>query len=373
MPTLATLKNKACVFGLTVTGNKSEICQRISRYLRDQKYTEIKGYLPLGESCPKSKKDLIELLINTDKSLTTVTTVVEVERTTDINNKNQVDRLIRTTTEYRKTSIPKKLREAVWDKYIGDDIGKTKCPLCYLTDIKQGGANSWHCAHVLAEINGGQLTIENLRVICPGCNTSMGSRDLLEFASYFGKEAIERLKLDIKNEQKVVPLNMESCITESKQCIKRHKFRLVINEMYEISEEDLAVQIIAVADENFKNNSTVDNFRMNLLSLFTYDIERNFLIELVNLYDRIDSGNCTKVNLNKVKKDSLKVMCNILDIKVSNKNKSSLAQDLYDIRYTVKYDLNVKHLKEICKFESISGYGKLKRDELINALLEHYM
>lgn len=37
----------------------------------------------------------------------------------------------------KKKTIPKSLKIAVWNKYIGEDIGKAKCLCCNLTDITQ--------------------------------------------------------------------------------------------------------------------------------------------------------------------------------------------------------------------------------------------
>jgi len=35
----------------------------------------------------------------------------------------------------RKKNIPKTVKEAVWNTYIGDSFGKIKCPLCQMNDI----------------------------------------------------------------------------------------------------------------------------------------------------------------------------------------------------------------------------------------------
>jgi hypothetical protein len=63
----------------------------------------------------------------------------------------------------KKKTIPKSLKIAVWNKYIGEDIGKAKCLCCNLTDITQ---LKFHTGHVIAEANGGESNIDNLRPIC---------------------------------------------------------------------------------------------------------------------------------------------------------------------------------------------------------------
>ena len=80
--------------------------------------------------------------------------------------------------KYKKKSIPLALKKLVWNKYIGEEIGKAKCLCCGLTDISQ---ISFNCGHIIAEVNSGQLCIDNLMPICQNCNSSMGSKNLLEF------------------------------------------------------------------------------------------------------------------------------------------------------------------------------------------------
>ena len=78
----------------------------------------------------------------------------------------------------RKTRIPKALCAAIWNKYIGEEIGKTKCPVCMDRFITQ---MNFHCGHIVAESKGGQTNIDNLMPICATCNMSMGTMNLIEF------------------------------------------------------------------------------------------------------------------------------------------------------------------------------------------------
>lgn len=80
----------------------------------------------------------------------------------------------------KKKTIPKTLKRLVWNKYIGESVGKAKCMCCNLTDITQ---MSFHCGHIMAEANGGQLIVENLRPICQSCNSSMGVINMLDFTA----------------------------------------------------------------------------------------------------------------------------------------------------------------------------------------------
>ena len=81
-------------------------------------------------------------------------------------------------TTYRKKAIPKALVRAVWARWIGDDVAKTKCLCCKAQEIH---ITSYHCGHVVAERMGGKLTVENLRPICQMCNSSMGTKNMMDF------------------------------------------------------------------------------------------------------------------------------------------------------------------------------------------------
>ena len=83
----------------------------------------------------------------------------------------------------RKKAIPLALKRKVWDHWVGEQIGKTKCPCCKLTDITQ---LNFSCGHINAEANGGSLHVLNLRPICGSCNSSMGTKNMNEFIREYG-------------------------------------------------------------------------------------------------------------------------------------------------------------------------------------------
>jgi len=80
----------------------------------------------------------------------------------------------------KKKSIPSAIKKLVWNKNIGEEIGKSKCYCCKSTDITQ---TSFHCGHVVAESKGGKTIVSNLKPICQNCNSSMGTKDMNEFMS----------------------------------------------------------------------------------------------------------------------------------------------------------------------------------------------
>ena len=106
----------------------------------------------------------------------------------EINN-NQIKEVSNNNKDKKKIkkpkmkSIPLALKRKVWDHWVGEQIGKTKCPCCKLTDITQ---LNFSCGHIKAEANGGILHVLNLRPVCVSCNSSMGTKNMNEFISEYG-------------------------------------------------------------------------------------------------------------------------------------------------------------------------------------------
>ena len=78
----------------------------------------------------------------------------------------------------KKKAISATVKRLVWNTNIGEDIGKAKCLCCKSTDIIQ---MSFHCGHIIAEANGGETIVSNLKPICQNCNSSMGTKNMNEF------------------------------------------------------------------------------------------------------------------------------------------------------------------------------------------------
>jgi len=87
--------------------------------------------------------------------------------------------------KYKKKSIPKSVKKMSWDKWIGPNVGKTKCLCCKHQEIRQ---IEFHCGHIIAEVNGGQTIVDNLKPICAQCNLSMGSMNMNEFIKTYIKQ-----------------------------------------------------------------------------------------------------------------------------------------------------------------------------------------
>jgi len=78
----------------------------------------------------------------------------------------------------KKKPIAATIKRLVWNTNIGEDIGKSKCMCCNSTDITQ---MSFNCGHIVAEANGGDTIVSNLKPICQNCNSSMGTKNMENF------------------------------------------------------------------------------------------------------------------------------------------------------------------------------------------------
>ncbi len=81
-------------------------------------------------------------------------------------------------TYKKKQKIPSTVKRLVWHHHIGEEVGKAKCTCCKTTDITQ---LSFHCGHIIPEVHGGEMCVNNLKPICQNCNSSMGTMNMNEF------------------------------------------------------------------------------------------------------------------------------------------------------------------------------------------------
>ena len=108
----------------------------------------------------------------------------------------------------RKKTIPSPLKRLVWNKYIGEEIGKTKCTRCKQIDITQ---MSFYCGHKTTEIHGGELTVDNLQPICQKCNSSIGKKHTKAFKAslQIDKFIKEDVKQDLPDVTKIEEFKSE--------------------------------------------------------------------------------------------------------------------------------------------------------------------
>jgi len=73
---------------------------------------------------------------------------------------------------YKKKSIPKALREAMWLKHNGK-VFENKCATIWCPNMIN--VYTAQAGHNIPESKGGPTTLENLYPICSRCNLSMGN------------------------------------------------------------------------------------------------------------------------------------------------------------------------------------------------------
>jgi 5-methylcytosine-specific restriction endonuclease McrA len=106
------------------------------------------------------------------------------EKYENINDEDIVnDDVNKTIIPKKKKSIPKIIKNLVWDTYIGEQYGIGKCYVCE----RKINAKDFECGHIIAESKGGDAIVENLRPVCRCCNGSVGSMNMDEFKKIYFK------------------------------------------------------------------------------------------------------------------------------------------------------------------------------------------
>ena len=77
-------------------------------------------------------------------------------------------------------SISSTLKDMVWDKYVGKNIGISNCYLNCGNQIRQ---SNFECGHIISRKDGGPLSLNNLRPICSKCNKSMSTKNMILFVN----------------------------------------------------------------------------------------------------------------------------------------------------------------------------------------------
>lgn len=94
----------------------------------------------------------------------------------------QTGEIIKPDKVAKKRRIPKKVRDDLWDKYIGNTIAETSCIVCNNSQIS---SRNFDAGHIISEYNGGSEDSNNLLPICKGCNLSMGTTNMNEYVQKY--------------------------------------------------------------------------------------------------------------------------------------------------------------------------------------------
>jgi hypothetical protein len=96
---------------------------------------------------------------------------------------------IQSKPKYR-ISVPKSLKDRLWDITFGQDAGQGKCDVCD-TIIN---SKRFEAGHIKSVYHGGSTTLDNLKCICSTCNKSMGTRNLEEFKKTYFPAICNKIK-----------------------------------------------------------------------------------------------------------------------------------------------------------------------------------
>lgn len=106
----------------------------------------------------------------------------------------------------KRKLIPATVRVSVWERYNGVEKYYGKCYTCgaQITPF------AWHASHVIADVNGGDPVVENLRPCCATCNISMGSTDMREYCvrhslpgtQYFSDEELHPFRQKVEEDKR---------------------------------------------------------------------------------------------------------------------------------------------------------------------------
>lgn len=238
----------------------------------------------------------------------------------------------------KKQSIPKKLKTIVWETYIGNNIGQTKCLCCHKTNITMA---VFDCGHVISEANGGALCVENLRPICRECNLSMGTKSISEFQKLCGfiepqigqpqaligciNESKNIVSDFDQNDLSIIAMKMDKSFSIND--LKKILDILNIKYLKKSHKSDLINQILDNGDQfreiiQFQNNKIIINKYFNnpnqmiherykLWNVFSTDMLKNisndnYLCDSADRFKLIDQlmiYNPKKIILNKLKTD----------------------------------------------------------------------
>lgn len=88
-------------------------------------------------------------------------------------SRSNVSDILQNESPYKKTKIPKALREQVWLKTVGETFD-AKCSVVWCKN--RINVFDFQCGHNIPESKGGRTSLDNLLAICTRCNISMGSQ-----------------------------------------------------------------------------------------------------------------------------------------------------------------------------------------------------
>ena len=145
------------------------------------------------------------------------------------------------------------MRKIVWNTYIGKNNSTGKCLVCSDEDISH---TNFECGHVKSRINGGEVTVDNLRPICGNCNKSIGGNDMDVFMTKFNIKQPDNWNGLVKSDDDVV--------SSEKKVVKSKVKKEVLLDKKENDIEQLQARIIEVEHENTTLKAEIKLLKLKL-------------------------------------------------------------------------------------------------------------
>jgi len=150
--------------------------------------------------------------------------------------------------------IPAAVRKIVWNTYIGKNNSTGKCLVCSAEDISH---TNFECGHVKSRINGGEVTVDNLRPICGNCNKSIGGNDMDVFMTKFNIKQPDNWNGLVKSDD-------DDPVISEKKVVKSKVKKEVLLDKKENDIEQLQARIIEVEHENTTLKAEIKLLKLKL-------------------------------------------------------------------------------------------------------------
>ena len=158
-----------------------------------------------------------------------------------------------------KEKIPQAVRIAVWNTYVGRDVGVSEC-LVGCGNLMQ--ISNFESGHIISKKNGGQITIQNLRPICSTCNKSIGSKDMIKFIRKYGFESKMLLTHD-KTKEDIYLNFLNECTEESDVYIRSVDLYNYFKEWYARNNSDKIIPTQRKFSIGIKKYKKIEKVRIN--------------------------------------------------------------------------------------------------------------
>ena len=213
----------------------------------------------------------------------------------------------------KKKTISKALRIQVWNKEFTENVGKSFCKCCEITEITQ---LKFHCGHIIAEAMGGTTTLNNLTPICESCNKSMSTKNLHDFKATLKDTDVDMIDVNEKNNINIIKQNYYKLL-DLYEIIKKYRIKFNINKisdsidsLCQLNEYDF-MGILPVVNNDLSNYSVIYtkihygnimNRRNQFATLSEYlnyivnITENDFINEIIDYYKKTNDNALLEIN-----------------------------------------------------------------------------